>query len=101
MQWGHVRRIERTGQLAAYRVAKPLLKDNPQPSVAVPETPASHVATNVFSATTEPHRSHAPSLAAALTAQVNDNPYYESIAAELINRSREYTVAAKTYPVEK
>lgn len=101
VQWGHVRRIERTGQLAAYRVAKPLLKDNPQPSVAVPETPASHLATNVFSATTEPHRSHAPSLAVALTAQVNDNPYYESIAAELINRSREYTVAAKTYPVEK
>lgn len=100
VQWGHVRRIERAGQLAAYRVAKPLIKDNPQPSVAIPETPASNVATNVSPPATELHRSHAPFIATS-TVRVNDNPYYESIAAELISRSREYIAAAKTYTVEK
>ncbi len=98
VQWGHVRRIERPGQLAAYRVAKPLLKDNPQP---LPETPDSDDAANLSSLTKDSHRSHAPSIAASSVARVNDNPYYESIAAELISRSREYVAAAKTYSVEK
>lgn len=101
VQWGHVRRIERPGQLAAYRVAKPLLKKDAQPSVTMSETHVSYVGTSLSSVTKEAHRSQAPSSATASIVQVNNNPYYESIAAEIISRSREYVAASKTYSVEK
>ena len=101
VQWGHVRRIERPGQLAAYRVAKPLLKKDAQPSVTMSENHVSYAGTSLSSVTKEAHRSQAPSSATASIVQVNNNPYYESIAAEIISRSREYVAASKTYSVEK
>lgn len=101
VQWGHVRRVERSGQLAAYRVAKPLIREE-SPSTSEGQTRTGFLErqnTPVTPAVT--HKSAAPELTSSPAQRASDNPWYEIIAAELISQSREFVSPPKTFTVDK